>query len=147
MSAPRRIIGRGMIAIGIGCRSGVTGAAIADLVAKTLTDNGLDDAPAALFAPVEKQGEPAIPEAAGRLGLALVFLPKAALQAASPAAETRSERVVELFGVPSVAETAALAGAGPGARLLVKRVTAGGVTCAVAGTGPSPAAPEPETAS
>ncbi len=86
----------------------------------------------ALFTAVEKQGEPGIAAAAAALGLPLVFLPRAVMEAAAPAAQTRSERVVELFGVPSVAETAALAGAGQGATLVVKRVAEGGATCAAA---------------
>ncbi|MBP0574469.1 cobalamin biosynthesis protein, partial [Mycobacterium tuberculosis] len=71
-------------------------------------------------------------EAAAALGLPLVFLPEAALAAAAPGAVTRSERVVALFGVPSIAETAALAAAGPNARLVVPRRIVGPVTVAVA---------------
>ncbi len=47
---------------------------------------------------------------------------------------TRSERVAERFGTGSVAEAAALAAAGPGARLVAPRVvsTDGMATAAIA---------------
>jgi cobalt-precorrin 5A hydrolase len=38
------------------------------------------------------------------------------------------------FDVPSVAEAAALAGAGPGAVLIVPRIAQDGATCAIAGS-------------
>lgn len=60
-------------------------------------------------------------------------LPSAAL-AAQPVA-TRSPRVFGLYGTGSIAEAAALAAAGPGGRLLVRRVTSadGRATAAIAG--------------
>jgi cobalt-precorrin 5A hydrolase len=124
-----------ILAVGVGCRAGCPAAAIAALVRRAL-----ERAPAgapALFTSADKRSETGIVEAAAALALPLVYLPRAALQAASPQAVTRSERVVALFGVPSVAETAALAGAGPGSRLLVPRLSEGGASCAVA----APAAP------
>jgi len=45
---------------------------------------------------------------------------------------TRSERSLSLFGVASIAEAAALAGAGPGSRLIAPRRTVGHVTIAAA---------------
>ena len=87
-----------------------------------------------LFTIAEKQGEAGLIEAAVTLALPLVFLPHAALAAVETAVQTRSERVVALFGTPSVAEAAALAGAGPGARLLVPRLASASATCAVATT-------------
>ena len=50
-------------------------------------------------------------------------------------ASTRSERVLAVTGVPSLAEAAALAAAGPDARLLVRRVAVGPATCALAISG------------
>jgi cobalt-precorrin 5A hydrolase len=116
--------------MGIGCKSGVTVNAIVDLAEEAFSR--IDGRPIALFTAAEKQNEPALGEAATRLGLPLVHLPRAALEAAADRAVTRSERVIALFGVPSLAETAALAGAGPGSRLILPRMSAGGVTCAVA---------------
>lgn len=137
-------IAPGMLAIGIGCRSGVSAELIVTLVRRAL-DRAASLMPeglpmrghrAALFTAVEKQGETGLREAAMLLAMPLVFLPKPALAAFSDAAETRSERVVQLFGVPSLAETAALAGAGAGSHLVVARIAADGVTCAVAAQAP-----------
>ncbi len=119
-----------LLAVGIGCRAGCPAGAIMGVVRQAL-----ERAPAgvvALFTSVDKQNEAGIAQAAAALALPLVYLPRSALEAASPWAQTRSQRVVALFGVPSVAETAALAGAGAGSILLVARISAGGATCAVA---------------
>ena len=51
---------------------------------------------------------------------------------AAPGALTHSQRVLDLKGVPSVAETAALAAAGRGARLLAARVSNKEASCAIA---------------
>jgi cobalt-precorrin 5A hydrolase len=132
-----------MLAIGVGCRVGTAAEAIVALVRRAIeraTDsdrmgevNGRVER-AALFTAVEKQGEAGLREAAIILAMPLVFLPKTALVASADKAVTRSERVVQLFGVPSLAETAALAGAGIGAELIVTRISSDGVTCAVAAT-------------
>ena len=83
-------------------------------------------------APAVKGGEAGISEAAARLGLPLVLVPQTQLEAASSRAQTRSERVVALLRVPSAAETAALAAAGPLAHLMGPRLALGPVTCALA---------------
>jgi cobalt-precorrin 5A hydrolase len=61
-----------------------------------------------------------------------VLVSEADLEAASPRTETRSERVLALTGVASVAEAAALAAAGPAARLISPRLVIGSATCALA---------------
>jgi cobalt-precorrin 5A hydrolase len=119
------------LAIGLGCRRGVPAQAVVDLVQRAL-ERVDGQAQASLFTIAGKETEPALYEAAAVLGLPLIFLPRAALEAHSTGAQTRSERVVALFGVPSVAETAALAGCGAGARLIVPRLSGAGVTCAIA---------------
>ncbi|TBW35249.1 cobalamin biosynthesis protein [Siculibacillus lacustris] len=120
------------MAVGIGCRTGVSGEAIAALVERALAAADAPALPAALFTVVDKVGEAGIGEAAVRLGLPLVHLPRAALAAVADRVTTRSERVVELFGVPAIAEGAALAGAGRGSRLVVERMAEAGATVAVA---------------
>jgi len=80
----------------------------------------------------DKRGEPGIAEAARALGIPLLFFARDALAAAMPGATRSSPRVAALFGVGSVAEAAALAGAGAGARLVVPRQSKDGVTCAIA---------------
>nr|WP_181704202.1 cobalamin biosynthesis protein [Chthonobacter albigriseus] len=121
------------LAIGLGCRSGVAVEAVLALVKTALSRT--EGRPLALFTAAEKENEPALTAAAAVLGLPLVFVPRRDLEAAADRAVTRSERVVALFGVPSVAETAALAGAGPDGRLVLPRISADGVTCAIAATG------------
>ncbi len=66
------------------------------------------------------------------LGLPLTFLDHDALAAASVRAVTRSARAMAETGLASVAEAAALAGAGPGSRLLLPRVASAAATCALA---------------
>ena len=121
-----------MIAIGIGCRAGASAANIVALVQRTLSDAKWHETNATLFTIDTKQDEIGLQKAARLLAMPLVFLPRDALAARAADAVTRSDRIEARYGVPSIAETAALAGAGPGSRLIVPRVTAGAVTCAIA---------------
>ena len=119
------------IAIGLGCRKGVSGEVIASLVREALASieqNG----PAALFTVDAKRHEAGVAQAAQALAMPLHFLTQEALAAVSDLAQTRSPRVEALFGVPSVAETAALAGAGAGAVLILPRIARDDATCAIA---------------
>lgn len=122
----------GPIAIGVGCRLGCS----ADTI-ETLVRQALDQAPAAhrlgLFTIGDKVGEPGLIEAALRLGLLLVFVDRDTLRDQAASVQTASLRAEIRFGVPSVAEAAALAGAGAGSLLLVPRISAQGATCAIAG--------------
>jgi cobalt-precorrin 5A hydrolase len=54
------------------------------------------------------------------------------LEAASSRTQSSSPRVKALMGVPSVAEAAALAAAGPKSTLVLPRIAVGPVTCAIA---------------
>jgi cobalt-precorrin 5A hydrolase len=90
------------------------------------------DALDAIAAPALKSGEAGIAAAASDLGVPLVLVPQADLEAAGARTLTRSERVVALIGVPSAAEAAALAAAGPAARLVAPRTAVGTATCALA---------------
>jgi cobalt-precorrin 5A hydrolase len=125
----------GPIAVGVGCRRGCRAEAIEGLVRRAL-----DQAPAArrlgLFTIRDKAGEPGLIEAAACLGLDLVFLPVDALRDQSAAVQTPSAHAERRFGVASVAEAAALAGAGAGSVLLVSRIAGQGATCAIAGARP-----------
>jgi cobalt-precorrin 5A hydrolase len=85
-----------------------------------------------LFTLVDKRGEPGLIAAAEALGFELVFLSRAALAAVAPRLLTRSPAAQRRFGLDSVAEAAALAGAGPKATLLAPRLAADGATCAIA---------------
>ena len=81
-----------------------------------------------------KAGEPGIIAAAAALGLPLIKIEEHELRAASNRCLTRSAASLAAAGVPSVAEAAALAAAGKGARLLAPRIAIGNVTCALAQT-------------
>ena len=85
-----------------------------------------------LFTLDRKAGGADLQAAAARLNLNLVFLSAEQLRAIPPDQISPSKRVEAAVGVPSVAEAAALVGAGPGARLIVPKQAANGVTCAVA---------------
>jgi cobalt-precorrin 5A hydrolase len=66
----------------------------------------------------------------------LFFLDAHALESASGRAATRSAKVQQMFGLPSIAETAALAGAGLASCLLAPRISAAGASCAIARSAP-----------
>jgi cobalt-precorrin 5A hydrolase len=121
-----------MIAIGLGCRKGCSSEAIAMLVRRARALACCEDENASLFTHEAKSGETGLAEAARALGLPLVFLEAGALRAASGRAATKSAKVAQLFGLPSIAETAALAGAGPASYLIAPRISEGGASCAIA---------------
>jgi cobalt-precorrin 5A hydrolase len=121
-----------VIAIGIGCRSGASPSNIVSLVQRTLGDAGIHGGKVKLVSIDTKKDEAGLIKAARLLSMPLVFLPREALAARSADVSTRSARVESLYDLPSIAETAALAAAGTGSRLIGSRVTAGAVTCAIA---------------
>jgi cobalt-precorrin 5A hydrolase len=95
----------------------------------------------ALGVPARKADEPSLRALAGKLHRPILPLGQPALEAQSAGAFTRSAHALEVFGVPSVAETAALAGVHAlGVEhpvLLAPRHAAGGATCAVASSAAS----------
>jgi cobalt-precorrin 5A hydrolase len=122
-----------MIAAGVGCRRGTSApdieAAIrAALAHANITADALD-----VIATIEaKSTEAGIRAAAEKLGVAVIVVSETDLKAASGRTETKSERSLALMGVPSVAEAAALAAAGPAANLIASRLVVGTATCALA---------------
>lgn len=66
------------------------------------------------------------------LGLSVAVVDQEALADACVRAETHSALAHKHTGISSVAESAALAVAGEGSRLLARRTSAGAVTCAIA---------------
>ncbi|HEX4507777.1 MAG TPA: cobalamin biosynthesis protein [Alphaproteobacteria bacterium] len=119
------------VAVGIGCRKNCPADAVEALVRQALGQVA-DAAPSALFTVADKQGEAGLAEAARRLRLGLTYLSRDALRGREADIQTHSPQAERLLGIPSVAEAAALVGAGPGSVLIVPRVAADGVTCAVA---------------
>jgi len=120
------------VAIGIGCKRGCSSEVIVALVERAIAVSR-SGAPAALFTHEAKKSEAGLASAAKALGLPLVFLDGQVLRQASLRAATNSPRVMAMFGLPSIAETAALAGAGPSSVLLVARMSGRGASCAIAG--------------
>jgi cobalt-precorrin 5A hydrolase len=121
-----------LIAIGVGCRAGVAGEAIAALARRALADAGAPQGERRMFTLAAKSEEPGLIEAAHLIGVALTLLPLEALQAQAERILTPSAAARSRFGAPNIAEAAALAGAGEGGRLLGPRIAADGATCAVA---------------
>ena len=121
-----------MIIAGVGCRRGASATEIEAAVAHALAECKLAANALGLIASAEtKADEAGIVDAAAALGAQLVLVSQAALMEASERVITKSERVQELIGIPSVAEAAALAAGGTNARLLAPRIIVGPVTCAL----------------
>jgi len=122
-----------MIVAGIGCRKGTTAQEIDAAIDAALAEAGQPREALSCIATSDGKGaEAGIIEATAGRGLRLVLVKPAELEAAGPRTQSSSPRVKELFGVPSVAEAAALAAAGPDAALLVPRIVVGPATCAIA---------------
>jgi cobalt-precorrin 5A hydrolase len=85
-----------------------------------------------IFTISDKREESGLIQAAEQLGLDMMFLPRDALRAQAAKIHTASSSAERRFGVPSVAEAAALAGAGPGSTLILPRIANAGATCAIA---------------
>ena len=124
------VVGAMRVAAGLGCRRGVPAQAVRDLLALAAARAGL--APTLLAIPDFKHDEPGLAEAARGAGLALLRITPADLLAQQPHCVTSSARVRAATNVASVAEACALAATAPCGRLVLPRVTAEGVTCAIA---------------
>ena len=123
----------GPVYAGIGFRSGATEGEIADLVRASMARAGLYDSRlCALAVPAFKTGHEAATAAADTFGVTLTAIDEPALADAAPRCQTQSEISLRERGLPSVAECAALAAAGPGSRLLAPRIKGASATCALA---------------
>src|SRR5262245_10538878 len=131
-------LGETVIVAGIGCRKGTSPAEIEAVITAALKQAGFaQDKLGAIATPADKGVESAIAVVALLYGLPLLFIPAPDLEAAASRCESRSDRVLALKGVPSVAEAAALAAGGSEAKLLLPRIAVGPATCALADTGSS----------
>lgn len=128
-----------MIVAGIGCRKGVDADAVGAAIHAACAHAGVATGQIARLATGEmKRQEEGIRVAASTLGVPLVLISRGDLERAGARSLSRSERVLALTGAPSLAESAALSAAGPGARLLGPRIALGAVTCALASDGAQP---------
>ncbi len=113
---------------GVGMRRGCAAEEVVALVRRASVETGC--AVTALAAPAFKREQAAA--AAASLGIALVLVEQAALEAAQERCPTRSAAALHAVGVGSVAEGSALAAAGAGSRLVLARITSASATCALA---------------
>jgi cobalt-precorrin 5A hydrolase len=122
-----------MIVAGIGCRKGATQVEIDAAIDDALSQAKQARTSLRLIATSDgKANEPGIIAAAEARGVPLVRVTPADLEAAGSRTQSSSPRVKEMFGVPSVAEAAALAAGGPKVKLILPRIAIGPVTCALA---------------
>ena len=122
-----------MIVAGLGFRTGIAAEEIMDVLNGALKQAGLTLERLSLLATAaSRASEAGFLDAAHRLGVEPLGVAPECLRTTSPQVRTHSERVLALFGVGSVAEAAALAAAGPAARLVVPRIAIGRATCAIA---------------
>jgi len=117
-----------VIVAGFGFRSGATVDSLADALARA----GGPAKVGALATAADKARSPALRQLARQLALRIRSLPPEALRAQQ--ISTHSAASLAAHGTGSVAEAAALAAAGAGARLIVLRVVSGDgrATCALA---------------
>lgn len=126
-------LGKAMIIAGVGCRRGAPSPDIEAAIRAALARAGVAAGSLDVIATIAaKLQEPGIAAAAAKLGVNLVGVSETQMRAAADRTATHSERVLALTGVSSVAEAAALAAAGPSARLISPRVVVGAATCALA---------------
>jgi cobalt-precorrin 5A hydrolase len=123
----------GALVAGIGFRRETDAEEIAGLIERALALAGAARSSlAAVATAADRASDPAIRAAAARFGLAPHPVPAAALEARDAEIVTRSARIEHLRGVGSLAEAAALAGAGDRSRLALPRIASRGATCALA---------------
>lgn len=123
------VVDQAMIVAGFGCRPGAVADDFLSALAEALDVARCDVSALACVAFPHFRAA----EAATTLwDLPVAIIDQSALEQACLRAETHSARTFAHSGLTSVAESAALAAAGPGSRLLVRRISAGSVTCAIA---------------
>ena len=117
-------------AVGLGFNSTATARAIVGVVRLAL--ERAQKTAATLHASARKRDSQPLRDAALDLNMPLAFHDETALRRYESEVVSHSPRVKTLAGVGSLAEAAALAGAGEGARLIVTKFSRDGVSCAVA---------------
>ncbi|RBP13171.1 cobalt-precorrin 5A hydrolase [Roseiarcus fermentans] len=120
------------VAIGVGCRSNAGAETLVAVIRDATARSPAGSTVVSLHSSARKAGDADLLEAAGRRGLDLILHDEAALRARDAEIPSRSARVIGIAGVGSLAEAAALVGAGEGSRFVVRKFSASGVSCAVA---------------
>jgi cobalamin biosynthesis protein CbiG len=117
---------------GVGARTGVDALELAALLRGLAVLFDVNPQAATLATLDARENEQGIHAAARILKIEVVFLSLDDLRARRDDVLTYSPRIIEMFGVGSVAEAAALAGAGEGSLLLAPRIASARLTCAIA---------------
>ena len=129
-----------MIVAGVGFRRSAAAEDIVALVERALAEAGLKPARLSRLATLAAlASEAAFRDAARRLAVPPVGVEGAAARDAAPRVQTVSARALAAHGVGSAAEAAALAAAGPEARLVLGRIASRSATCALAALPETPA--------
>jgi len=137
-SADELIYHPAVLAVGVGCERGTDPMELSALVHETLAEVGLSAAAVAgVYSLDLKADEPAVQALAAELGVAARFFDAPRLETETPRLANPSAAVFAEVGCHGVAEGAALAAAGPKARLLAPKRKSARATCAIA------IAPEP----
>ncbi|HLN18074.1 MAG TPA: precorrin-3B C(17)-methyltransferase [Acidimicrobiales bacterium] len=119
------------LTLGVGTSTTATADELVAQVTAALDEAGLAPASVAAVATVDRRADhPAVVGLAGTFGVPVLTYGPDTLSAL--AVPTPSESVRAAVGTPSVAEAAALVGAGPGAELVVTKRVGAATTCAVA---------------
>jgi cobalt-precorrin 5A hydrolase len=130
------VVGEAMMVAGIGCRRGAGADDVVAALAAALDHFAAARGDLDALATAElKLNEGGIVIASQKLGLPLRIVGNADLREADGRTVSRSKKALELSGVGSVCEAAALAAAGPDSVLLGPRLVVGPVACAIAASG------------
>jgi len=122
-----------MIVAGFGCRPGAAALDFDAALDLALRAAGCPrDTLSVVALPYFRKDEAGIAAALIAWRIDATVIDRPTLEQACLRAETHSALAKIHTGLSSVAESAALAAAGPRSRLLARRVSAGGVTCAIA---------------
>lgn len=118
--------------LGVGCRRGTDAGKMREFIFEFLKQNGIDPRLVERICSIDrKKDEACIKTAARALNVPFTVFSAEEL-AAVPGSFSRSDFVEETVGIDNVCERAAVCGAGPESRLIVKKTIADGMTAAAA---------------
>ena len=120
-------------ALGLGCRAGATADELIALAETALRQASLGREALGVIASFDaRRNDPGIAAVARHFGLPTVFYDAARLEMETPRLKTPSASVFAAIGCHGVAESAALAAAGPQAVLILAKIRSGQATAAIA---------------
>lgn len=126
------------VIVGIGVTETASAREAVELVEALLGGSFKDARPVAIATIFGRAEHPVVQGVASYLGVPVLVFDAARLERETPRLLNPSVSLYERIGCHGVAEAAALAAGGPEAGLLIGKTKAGGVTVAVASTGPNP---------